>query len=127
MRAPRYRFPDEVRSTTRVIASRMVDEGTTARTPEELDTWIDAAPDVKESLENGGYNTAFTSHDLFPLLQVFVAKAGGSVSEPEVAPRSSRMSWIAAGLLLVLLIVLLLLALTTDAFPLRGAFNATEP
>lgn len=75
MRAPRYRFPNEVRSTTRIIASRMARDAAVARTPEQLDAWISENPDVKQSLEKGGYNTAFTSHDLFPLLQVFVAQA----------------------------------------------------
>ena len=106
MRAPRYRFPDEVRSTTRIIASRMVDGGTTARTPEELDAWISGAPDLRATLQRGGYGSAFTAHDLFPLLEVFVAKAGGSPSRVEAPTRSAKVLW--WGFLLVLLVALLL-------------------
>ena len=40
MRAPRYRFPESVRETTRVIAARMVRERTITHTPEELEAWI---------------------------------------------------------------------------------------
>jgi hypothetical protein len=115
MRAPRYRFPDEVRSTTRSIASRMVREGTIARTPEELEAWIARTPDVQRPLEEGGYHTAFTAHDLFPLLQVFVVKAGGPAPEADAPPRSSRGRWIAVGLLLVVLIMLLVIAVATAA------------
>jgi hypothetical protein len=116
MRAPRFRFPNEVRSTTRGIAARMVQEERIARSPEELQMWISQTPDVEESLERGGYTTAFTAEDLFPLLQVFVAQAGGPAPEPDVPPRSSRGRWIGAGaLLLVLAIVILALVLTSGA------------
>lgn len=117
MRPPRYRFPDEVRSTTRTIAARMVDEGTIAQTPEELDTWISQRPEVQHSLQKGGYNTAFSSHDLFPLLQVLVEKAGGPAPEADVPPRSARGRWLVGGLLLVVVIVILLLAVATGARP----------
>lgn len=130
MRAPRYRFPDEVRSTTRSIAARMIQEGTIAQTPEELDTWISQRPDIQAPLEKGGYNTAFTAHDLFPLLQVAAEKAGGPAPEADAPPRSSRPRWLVAGLLLlVLMIVLLVLAVATDvlyveeAGPSRGAYT----
>lgn len=111
MRAPRYRFPDQVRSTTRTVASRMVRTGEIARTPEQLDAWISEEPDVKESLEKGGYNTAFTSADLFPLLQVFIVQAGGPGPEPDAPeadapPRASRRGWLTA-LVLVAAAVLL--------------------
>ncbi len=81
MRAPRYRFSDEVRSTTRTMASRMVEDGTIPQTPEQLDTWILQRPEVRGVLEGAGYNTEFTSHDLFPLLQAMIVKAGGSAPE----------------------------------------------
>src|SRR5690606_1149846 len=77
MRAPRYRFPDEVRAATRAMASRMVQQGTVARTPEQLAVWIAERTPVRESLQRGGYETAFTAEDLFPLLAVFVEQAGG--------------------------------------------------
>ena len=82
MRAPRYRFPDEVRSTTRAMASRMVEQGSAVSTPEELDSWLASEPAARESLERGGFGTAFNSHDLFPLLEVFIGKAGGAVAPP---------------------------------------------
>lgn len=75
MRDPRYRFPDEVRSVTRNIAARMVKQDLVPASPEQLDIWLESTPAAKEALEKGGWGTRFTSHDLFPLLQVFVAKA----------------------------------------------------
>ena len=109
MRGPRYRFPDEVRSTTREIASRMVQDGAIPATPEQLDSWISKRPEVKESLERGGYNTAFTPHDLFPLLQVFIQRAGGPAPPVEVPTSAPRRPWIPA--LLVLSIAALIVVL----------------
>jgi hypothetical protein len=103
MRPPRYRFPDEVRSTTRSIASQMLQEGTVAQTPEDLERWIAQRPEVRESLETGGYGTAFTADDLFPLLEVFLTQAGGPAPEVEVPHRSSKVRWLVAGLLLLVL------------------------
>lgn len=108
MRAPRYRFPDEVRSTTRSMASQMVRDGTVARTPEQLDTWISQRPEVREPLVRGGYGEAFTSHDLFPLLQVFLGPAGQPAPEAEARARStrSRLPW---GIIVVVALGLLVL------------------
>jgi hypothetical protein len=110
MRAPRYRFPNEVRETTRTIASRMVQDGTVAQTPEQLDAWISKEPEVREPLQRGGYGTSFTSHDLFPLLQVFVAQAGGPAPRVEEPPPSSRRGWL-VGLGLALALLALALAI----------------
>lgn len=112
MRAPRYKFPEEVRSTTRSIAARMVREGGPAQTAEELDLWISQAPDVRERLVKGGYGTAFTAHDLLPLLHVFVKQAGGSIPEPDAPPPPSKKPWL-VGLVVLLALVLLVLALTS--------------
>lgn len=90
MRPPRYRFPEHVRETTRAMAARMVREGTIPRTPEELDAWIRQAPDAQESLERGGFGTAFTSADLLPLLEVFVVKAGGPAPKVDAPPPAQR-------------------------------------
>lgn len=109
MRPPRYRFPNEVRETTRTIASRMVGDGDIARTPQDLEAWIARAPDVREPLESGGYGREFTADDLFPLLQVFVEKAGGPAPAPDAPPRSSRRPWYVG--LAVVLLVLILVAL----------------
>lgn len=113
MRPPRYQFPNEVRDTTRAIASRMVRDGAIARTPEALDAWIAQAPDARESLESGGYGREFTSGDLFPLLQVFVAQAGGPAPEPDTPPRSSRRPWVMGGVaaLVILLVVAVVMAM----------------
>jgi hypothetical protein len=113
MRAPRYRFPEEVRSTTRSIAAQMVRDGTIAETPEELDAWVAREPAAEESLQRGGYGTAFTAHDLFPLLQVFVVQAGGPAPEAEPAARPSRIPWIAG---IVAAVVLLLIAIAAGVF-----------
>lgn len=88
MRAPRYRFPEEVRSTARSIAAQMVRGGTIVETPEELDAWLSQELGARESLQRGGYGSAFTAHDLFPLLQVFIVQVGGPVPEVEPSPRS---------------------------------------
>ena len=106
MRPPRYRFPNEVRDTTRAAASRMVRDGEIARTPDDLAAWIARTPEAREPLENGGYGSEFTAEDLFPLLQVFVAQAGGAAAEPEAPPRRSGPPW-RMGLVLVLLVLLL--------------------
>lgn len=110
MRAPRYRFPDEVRSTTRTIATRMIQEGTIARSPEDLDHWLANEPEVEASLRRGGFGAEFTSRDLFPLLDVFIVQAGGSPPAADPLPRSSRRWWLAA-LGLALLAAMLVLAL----------------
>lgn len=114
MRAPRYRFPNEVRSTTREIADRMVREGTVAHTPEQLEAWISERPEVREVLERGGYGREFTAHDLFPLLEVFVAKAGGGPAPADAPPRSSRNRWLLG--VAILVGVLLLAALAAGLF-----------
>jgi hypothetical protein len=115
MRAPRYRFPDEVRSTTRAMASRMVHDGTIARTPEELDAWIAREPGVREPLERGGYGTAFTAHDLLPLLHVFVEKAGGPAPHADEPAPSSSGGRRVVGLVVVLVAALLLAVLAIGA------------
>ena len=115
MRAPRYRFPDDVRSTTRNIASRMVRDRQIAQTPDELDSWISRAPNINESLGRAGYGTAFTADDLFPLLQVFVAQAGGPVrTTTESSARRPVRAWL-VGFVLLLVLVLLLAAMMTGA------------
>lgn len=116
MRAPRYRFPEEVRSATRAMASRMVHEGTIPRTPEELDAWVADAPEVRAPLEKGGYGTAFASADLLPLLDVFVAQAGGPPPEPDAPPTRASRKVPVAGLLLAIGVMLLLLFLALGAF-----------
>ncbi len=127
MRAPRYRFPDEVRSTTRTMASRMMDDGEVAETPEQLDAWISQRPEVRESLERGGYGTEFTAHDLFPLLQAMIGRAGGPAPEvvgqaggsapnTEAPSRSSNSRWLVV-LLLVLVVAVVLLAVAMSARP----------
>jgi ferric-dicitrate binding protein FerR (iron transport regulator) len=113
MRPPRYQFPNEVRETTRTMASRMVGDGTIPQTPEELDAWIARAPDARGSLENGGYGTQFTAADLFPLLQVFITQAGGPAPTPDAPPRASRRPFLvamalAAIVLLVVMVVVLM-------------------
>jgi hypothetical protein len=119
MRPPRYRFPDSVRSTTRAMASRMVADATIAETPEQLDEWISQEPGVRAALERGGYNSAFTSRDLLPLLQVFIVKAGGSPPDSAVPPPSARYRWM-LGLLFLVAIILLGIAVATGVFPRGG-------
>jgi hypothetical protein len=116
MRAPRYRFPDEVRSITRTMASQMVRDGAIPETPEQLDAWLAQAPDARQSLERGGYGTAFTARDLFPLLRVFLTQAGAPApAAAEARPQPSTPRWVVA-LLVGLAVVLLAIALATGLF-----------
>jgi hypothetical protein len=122
MRGPRYKFPDEVRSTTRSMASRMVSDATIVQTAQELDAWLATAPEEKESLERGGYNKEFTSSDLLPLLQVFIVQAGGPPppDPTEVATLAAEPRRPVASIVMLLVILLaavavvILLAVTSD-------------
>jgi branched-chain amino acid transport system substrate-binding protein len=122
MREPRYRFPDHVRDTTRTIAARMAREETVARTPEELEAWIEGDPEVRASLESGGYGTHFTAADLFPLLQGMLAKEGATTtpSERSATRKSPATWWIAVVVAIVVLVVVLLLTACAAAPPADG-------
>lgn len=106
MRAPRHRFSDGVRSTTRAIAVRMVEEGEIATTPGELDAWLAERPDARKPLVAGGYGQVFTADDLFPLLQVFLVQAGGPAPPDDAPPASSTGAW-RMGALVILAVVLI--------------------
>lgn len=111
MRGPRYKFPDEVRAATRTMASRMVQEGTIAQTPEALEVWISERTQVREVLERGGYSTAFNAQDLFPLLEVFIEQAGAPTPRAEPLPPTPNLVVRAAlvvGILLVVAAVVIL-------------------
>jgi hypothetical protein len=101
MRDPRYRFTDGVRGSTRAIALRMLHAGEVAESPLHLDEWIARTEDLRESLVNAGYGSAFTSEDLFPLFQSYVAKASRPVAPPARAG-ASRWLWIGGSILVVL-------------------------
>jgi hypothetical protein len=119
MRPPRHRFSDEVRSTTRFMASEMVRDGTIARTPEELEAWIERYPAAREPLVRDGYGTAFTAEDLLPLLEAMVVKAGGSPPEATAPLRTSRTPWLivfAAAVLAALLLFVVVGCSTGEAF-----------
>jgi hypothetical protein len=117
MRPPRYRFPDSVRTTTRSIASRMIQTGEVASTPEELDAWITRNPEEHASLKGGGYGTEFDAQDLFPLLQAMIGHQQQSTAQPAPSlPGRSPLLW-GGGIVLLLLILFLLLAATTGAGP----------
>lgn len=111
MRGPRYQFPNEVRSTTRAMAVRMVQSGQPAETPEQLEEWISRDGDARETLEDGGYGTEFTAHDLFPLLQVFITQAGGAAPATEPPPHTRPRWLLGAGALLCLVAVAAAIAL----------------
>ena len=93
MRDPRYRFTDGVRARTRAIALRMLHSGEVAESPLHLAEWIARTEDLRESLVKAGYGSAFTSDDLFPLFQSYVAKSSRpAASRSENG--SSRWLWI---------------------------------
>ena len=85
------------------MAARMVEGGQVAETPEQVEEWIARDGDARETLEDGGYGTEFTAHDLFPLLQVFITQAGGAspVAEPPARTYSRWMLGVGALLALV--------------------------
>ena len=114
MRAPRYQFPNEVRETTRLIASRMTSQGAVAGTPEELDAWIATAPDLEPALTRGGYGTKFTAGDLLPLLQVF-AGTTPAPAEPVRPAGSGNLRWLLASVAVAVILVAVLLL--TGAIP----------
>lgn len=110
MRPARYRFPDDVRTATRTMASRMKDEGAVPETPEQLDDWISRNPDVRERLVAGGYGTAFSAGDLLPLLHVFAGKPEPAAAVAARAPWS-RSRWVmAVALVVVVAVVVIILA-----------------
>jgi hypothetical protein len=114
MRAPRYQFPNEVRETTRLIASRMTRDGTVAESPEELGAWIAAAPDVEAPLTRGGYGAKFDAHDLFPLLQVFAGTSPAAIT-PEKSAAPGKLRWVMASVAVA--VVLIAVAFLTGAIP----------
>ena len=103
MREARYRFSDEVRSATRAAALRMIHAGAVAESPEALDAWIARTDDLRERLTNGGYGSAFTASDLFPLFQGAVARA-----RPATPSRSGgrHPRWLWIGIIAVLVAIL---------------------
>jgi hypothetical protein len=111
MRGPRYRFPDQVRNTTRTIAARMIREGEIARSPEDLDAWIRGRPEVHAPLEKGGYGSAFDSSDLYPLLVVFLGPENAPVAEAQATSTglSGNMPALIVGILVVVVLVVFLL------------------
>jgi hypothetical protein len=106
MRDPRYRFSDNVRSATRAIALRMIHAETVASSSEELHAWIMRTEDLREKLTIGGYGSDFSSDDLFPLFQSFVAKATAPVSRPKVAS-AWRVRWIVIAVVATVVAVLI--------------------
>jgi ferric-dicitrate binding protein FerR (iron transport regulator) len=118
MRAPRYRFPDAVRSATRNIASTMAEDGAVAETPEQFEAWLAERPEFRGALERGGYGKTFTSGDLFPLLRVFLEERRVSPPTRERPVQASRRWWIVGLVLLLLLVVVgLIVLLGTERLP----------
>lgn len=91
-----------MRATTRAIALRMIHAGAVAESPEALEAWIARTDDVRERLTNGGYGSAFTADDLFPLFQGFVAKATAATPSGSKAAPAKRL-WI--GVIVVVIVV----------------------
>lgn len=103
MREARYRFSEDVRSTTRAIALRMIHAGVVASSPEALDAWIAGTDDVRERLTDGGYGSEFDADDLFPLFQAFVAKA--TTATPSRSPaRPATWLWISIVLVVTMVV-----------------------
>ena len=110
MRPPRYRFPEEVRSATRLTASRMVAEERVAQSPEQLEAWIAENADVSATLQAGGYGTAFAAEDLYPLLQAMLEHRGipGSAAA-ETPSHNPRRRWVGIAVVVIVAAALLLL------------------
>lgn len=107
MRAPRYRIPDEVREATRAMAIRMVREDRMARGPADLDAWLTANPEMHATTQRGGYGTDFSAEDLYPLLQVMMADAGGKPPVAHAPASRSNPRGLVVGMALLLLILLI--------------------
>lgn len=112
MRPPRFRFPDEVRSATRSMATRMVQDGKIAQNEDDLAAWIERDPETRRVMEDGGYGQEFTAGDVFPLLEVFVVQAGGKPAEPDPEPisRGNRWMW---SLMVAVVILLAMVAVAS--------------
>jgi hypothetical protein len=70
----------------------MLHTGEVAESPVQLGEWITRTEDLHDSLAKAGYGSAFTSEDLFPLFQSYVAKAPHSPKSP-TGGRFSRWLW----------------------------------
>jgi len=92
----------------------MIREESVARSPEQLEAWIAERPEVREPLVEGGYGTAFTAEDLYPLLAAFLGAAAGP---PPEAPRVSRTAskWFIWGLIALLVVAVLVVLLAPAA------------
>lgn len=110
MRDPRYRFTDGVRASTRAIALRMLHSGEVAESPQQLSEWITRTEDLRESLVKAGYGSAFTSDDLFPLFQSYLAKASRPAASP-AGDGPSRWLWIGV-IIAVIVAAITLVAIT---------------
>ena len=113
MREARYRFPDEVRAATRAMASRMVDHGAIPRTPDQLEAWVRDEASVRQVLERGGYGDRFSAQDLFPLLEVFIEQAGGTLHPAAPPPRTPNLLLRIALAVCILLIIIAVAVLLT--------------
>ena len=114
MRPPRYKFPDTVRSATRAFATRAVKERIVPQTPAELHARILETADLKQSLDGGGYGLKFDAEDLFPLYEIFVVQAGGSIGEATVSeapPRRRRGPLAVVAAVVAILVVVVAIAL----------------
>lgn len=128
MRPPRYRFPDEVRSAIRTIATRMVQDGNIARTPEELEEWVAREPAIRETLEDGGYGEEFTAEDMLPLVHVFVVQAGGPDLNAPAAPPPKPNRWLIPVVIAVIVLVFVIIfAAKAFSRPERSVTAITEP
>jgi hypothetical protein len=114
MRDPRYRFSDDVRATTRAIALRMIHAGTVAVSAQELESWIGQTADIRERLTKGGYGSAFTAEDLFPLFQGSVARAKAAAATPP-PPGARPAKWLWIGAIVVVAIVIVVIVATRVA------------
>lgn len=78
----------------------MIDDGAPVETPEQLEAWIGHHPEVKRSLEGGGYGTEFSAADLFPLLQARLPAVAPAEEAPPV--RRAPTAMMLVGVLLVI-------------------------
>ena len=111
MRDARYQFSEDVRTITRAIAVRMIHAGDVASSPEALDAWIARTDELRERLRDGGYGSAFSADDLFPLFQAAVARKSTPSPPPDRPAMRRRIGLI----VLVIAIVVGVIAAVTIA------------
>ena len=72
----------------------MIHANDVAGSPEALGAWIARTDDIRATLTNAGYGTAFTADDLFPLFEGAVTRATAAAAPAPARAGGSKWFWI---------------------------------